>query len=213
MKISKYQLMLAGSLLLIVLVFIIAATMKRKSEVSEVLPIFGMDDSTFKPPVVKDFHLTNQAGVSITQNDVKNHIYVTNFFFAKCQGICPAMNKQLSRVYEKYRGNKEILFLSHSVKPDDDSVPALAEYAKLYNANPSQWWFLTGDKKQIYDLARYSYMASLSEGNGGPDDFVHTQMLTLVDKDKHLRGFYDGLDTAEVNKLIVDIQILLKEYH
>ncbi len=212
MKITKYRLMLFGSLLAIVIVFIIAANMARKNNTSDLLPIFGMDDSTLKPPVVKDFDLVNQLGVKITQKDVKDHIYVTNFFFVKCVGICPAMNSQMARVYEIYKGNKEILFLSHSVKPGEDSVSVLNEYSKLYHADPKQWWFLTGEKKQIYDLARYSYMASLSEGNGGPDDFVHTQMLTLVDKDKHLRGFYDGLDSTEVNKLISDIKILLQEY-
>lgn len=212
MKITKYRLMLFGSLLAIVIVFIIAANMARKNNTSDLLPIFGMDDSTLKPPVVHDFNLVNQLGVNITQNDVKDHIYVTNFFFVKCVGICPTMNNQMARVYEKYKGNKEILFLSHSVKPSEDSVSVLNEYSKLYQADPKQWWFLTGEKKQIYNLARNSYMASLSEGNGGPDDFVHTQMLTLVDKDKHLRGFYDGLDSAEVNRLISDITILLKEY-
>lgn len=204
--------MLFGSLLAIVIVFIVAANMARKNNTSDLLPIFGMDDSTLKPPVVKDFSLINQSGITITQKNLKDHIYVTNFFFAKCQGICPTMNNQMARVYDAYKGNKDILFLSHSVKPDEDSVSVLNEYSKLYNADPLQWWFLTGNKKQIYDLARYSYMASLTEGNGGADDFVHTQMLTLVDKDKHLRGFYDGLDSIEVDKLISDIQILLQEY-
>jgi protein SCO1 len=211
---TRYRLMLVGSILLIIAVFVIAINLAQKKRAQqELLPVYGLDEETLKAKIVSDFSLINQNGEVITQKNVADHIYITNFFFAKCQGICPSMNANLLKVYLRYKGDKEVLFLSHSVKPEEDSVPALNDYAKRYNADPSQWWFLTGDKKQIYGLARNSYLASISEGDGGPDDFVHTQMLTLVDKERRLRGFYDGLDSLQVNQLISDVQRLLNEYH
>ncbi len=207
---SKFGWRITATLIVIMAAFIGGAYLIQVRN-KKVLPIYGIDQETLKPPVVKDFSLMNQEGKTITLKDCDGHVFVANFFFAKCQGICPSMNHQLSRVYEKFKGNNQVLFLSYSVKPAEDSVLALREYARLYNADASQWWFLTGDKKMIYDLARNSYMASISEGDGGPDDFVHTQMLTLVDKNKHLRGFYDGLDSTQVNQLMTDIDVLLAE--
>ena len=195
----------------VMMVFVGVAYYMNSQQKTAVLPVYGFDQEKMKAHVVSDFSLWNQEGKIITQSDVKNHIYIANFFFANCKGICPSMNHQLSRVYEKYKGNREILFLSHTVKPEEDSVPALREYAKLYSASSDQWWFLTGDKKKIYDLARNSYLASISQGDGGANDFVHTQLLTLIDKNRQIRGIYDGLDTVQVNQLITDINILLQE--
>lgn len=196
---------------MIMVVFIGVAYYMNSKQKTSVLPVYGFDQEKLKAHTVSDFSLLNQDGKTITQNDTKNHIYIANFFFANCKGICPSMNHNLSKVYEHYKGAKDILFLSHSVKPDEDSVAALHEYAKLYAANSNQWWFLTGDKKKIYDLARNSYLASISQGDGGADDFVHTQLLTLIDKNRQIRGIYDGLDSVQINQLITDINILLQE--
>ncbi|CAN5408553.1 hypothetical protein BH11BAC2_BH11BAC2_26310 [soil metagenome] len=208
---NKQRWMIAGSLFLIISVFIAAAYQMNKDKKGPVLPVYGWDEKTMKTHTVGDFSLINQDGKTITQNDIAGHIYVANFFFATCKGICPLMNSQLSRVYQAYKTNDKVLFLSHTVKPEEDSVPALKAYSKLFDADASRWWFLTGDKKQIYNLARNDYLASISEGNGGPDDFVHTQLLLLIDTQHRIRGFYDGLDSVQVTQLIGDVNRLLSE--
>ncbi|MBI3509528.1 MAG: SCO family protein [Bacteroidetes bacterium] len=162
--------------------------------------------------VVYDFSLTDQSGKIITRADFKNSICVVNFFFTSCKGICPHMNDQMGRVYAKYKGNKEVQFISHTVNPERDSVPVLAAYAAQRNADETQWHFVTGDKKELYDLARRSYLISDTKGDGGKEDFVHSQNFALVDKTGHIRGLYDGLDPNEVNRLMVDIDVLLNEY-
>ncbi len=199
------------AIVLIMAVFVGVAYYMNSGQKAKTLPVYGFDQEKMKPHTVADFSLVNQDGVVITQKEIANHIYVANFFFAQCKGICPSMNHQLSRVYAQYKNSPDVLFLSHSVKPQEDSVPALHEYAKLYEADPKHWWFLTGDKKKIYDLARTSYLASISQGDGGAEDFVHTQLLTLIDKNRQIRGIYDGLDSTQVNQLITDINILLQE--
>ena len=162
--------------------------------------------------LVTDFLLQDQTGKTYTRADFSNSISVVDFFFARCKGICPRMNSQMERVYTKYKGNKEVQFLSHTVNPENDSVPVLAEYAQRFHADPSQWHFFTGDKPQLYDLARKSYLISDTNGDGGKEDFVHSQNFALIDKAGHIRGIYDGTDSVEVNRLMLEIDILLGEY-
>ena len=161
---------------------------------------------------IADFELINQDGEIFSQNDLKGKYYVTDFFFTTCPSICPDMSSQLQRVQKAYFENDEFLIVSHSVTPEIDSVKVLKEYAELYEANPKKWIFLTGDKKVIYDLARKSYFAATTEGDGGIDDFIHTENFVLVDKEKRIRGFYDGTSKESVNQLIIDIEILAQEY-
>jgi protein SCO1/2 len=122
------------------------------------------------------------------------------------------MSSQLVRVQEAYKDNKDFMIVSHSVTPEIDTPQVLLEYGKRYEADFDQWVFLTGDKKQIYDLARKSYFAATTEGDGGPDDFIHTENFVLVDKEKRIRGFYDGTDPESVDQLITDLEILAQEY-
>lgn len=175
------------------------------------LPVYGEknDDSTFH--TIADWKLTDQNGNTISQNDFKDKIYVADFFFTTCEGICPKMSNQLERVAQLFKSNDRIQFLSHTVKPQEDSISVLKEYALEHNADDKQWHFVTGDKKVIYELARKSYLSSVTEGNGGPDDFVHTQFFTLIDTEKRIRGFYDGTDSTDVNKMIDDIYTLMNE--
>ena len=175
------------------------------------LPVYGEknDDSTFH--TIADWKLTDQNGNTISQNDFKDKIYVADFFFTTCEGICPKMSNQLERVAQLFKSNDHIQFLSHTVKPQEDSISVLKEYALEHNADDKQWHFVTGDKKVIYELARKSYLSSVTEGNGGPDDFVHTQFFTLIDTEKRIRGFYDGTDSTDVNKMIDDIYTLMNE--
>lgn len=182
---------------------------ERKVELE--LPVYGEknDDSTFHS--IQDWKLIDQNGKEISNHDLEGKIYVADFFFTTCQGICPKMSNQMERVSEKFRGNYDVHFLSHTVKPSEDSVSVLKAYADEHHADDKQWHFVTGDKKQIYELARKSYLSSVTEGDGGPDDFVHTQFFTLIDGKRRIRGFYDGTDSTEVNKLIDDIFTLTGE--
>jgi len=116
------------------------------------------------------------------------------------------------RVYEEFNENNDILLLSHTVMPEEDSVPVLKEYANKFNISSEKWKLVTGDKKHIYDLARKTYFAAVTEGDGGVDDFIHTENFVLVDKEKRLRGFYDGTSKKDVDRLIKDIYTLLAEY-
>lgn len=160
---------------------------------------------------ISDFDLTDQFGGHFTMADVGHRIIVADFFFTTCATICPKMTNQMERVQEAYKDEDRLLLLSHSVTPEMDSVPVLAAYAASHRADPDRWRFLTGDRRQIYALARKSYFAAMDEGDGGPDDFVHTENFVLVDPQRRIRGFYDGTSTADVDRLIGDIAKLLKE--
>lgn len=176
-----------------------------------VLPIYGPPGEDGSGHYISDFSFTDQEGKIFTQNDLKGKIYVADFFFAKCEGICPIMSNQMEKAYLKFKGNDKVSFLSHTVKPEEDSVEVLKEYADRHGANSSQWKFLTGDKKELYKMARESYLVTVSEGDGSAEDFVHTQFFALVDPQRRIRGYYDGTDSLDVDKLIVDLDVLLKE--
>lgn len=196
------------SLALIAAVILLAQCQSKRTV--RYLPILGINkyDSIKKDTnyhTVADFKLTDQFGQTVTADTFKNKIYVANFFFATCPGICKQMNNELERVEKAFANNNKVKFVSHTVTPDQDSVPVLAQYALLHDAIPYQWYFLTGDKKQILDLAIHSY---LLETDGY---LVHSQNLTLVDTHRHLRGVYSGTVPADVDRLIKDISVLLKE--
>jgi len=159
-----------------------------------------------------NFNLIDQEGNTITQDYFKGKIFITDFFFVTCPTICPKMATQMGRVYDEFKDHENILLLSHTVMPEKDSVPVLKEYSDKLGVDAKKWKFVTGDKKQIYDLARKTYFAAVTEGDGGIDDFIHTENFVLVDKEKRLRGFYDGTSEKDVNRLIEDIYTLLSEY-
>ncbi len=161
---------------------------------------------------VGDFALTNQLGDTITQTSFKDKIYVADFFFTTCQSICIDMAKSMQTLQKEYLNDPEIMLLSHSVTPEIDDVKQLQKYAKEKGVKPEKWQLVTGDKKQIYKLAREHYLASKTEGDGGPYDLVHTENFVLVDKEKRIRGFYDGTNPEEIEDLIEDISILKLEY-
>jgi protein SCO1/2 len=162
---------------------------------------------------ISHFKLINQLGDTITEKNFENKIYVADFFFTRCGSICPKMTKQMGRAAEALKEENDVMFLSHSVTPVMDSVPVLAEYAELYGADPEQWMLVTGDKKQIYDLARKFYFAVTTEGEGDETDFIHTENFVLIDKEKRIRGFYDGTSEKDVDRLIGDIEILIASYN
>lgn len=171
----------------------------------------GNTDTTYH--TVQDFNFVNQDGKTVTQKHLDGSVYVADFFFTTCHSICPVMSTQMERIYTKFKGNPEVKFLSHTVDPEIDTVEQLKAYALKYNADSGQWLFVTGDKKQLYEIARTGYFLDAQEGDGGPDDFIHTQNFALIDKDKRIRGYYNGIDSSDVEQLMKDIDLLLKEYH
>lgn len=160
---------------------------------------------------IAEFELTNQDGKMITKRDFEGKIYVADFFFTRCQTICPIMAMNMKDLQEHYRNDDDLKFLSHSVTPVMDSVPVLKAYAEKNGAIEGKWEITTGEKKHIYELARKSYFAVLDEGDGGDQDFIHTEQFVLVDRSGRIRGFYDGTEREEMQRLIDDIEILKKE--
>ncbi len=157
---------------------------------------------------VLDFKLINQNGDTITQEDYKDKIYVADFFFTRCMTICPVMTNNIAKLQDVFINDDDIKFLSHSVTPVMDSVPVLKEYAIKKGVIDGKWNITTGTKKHIYDLARKSYFAVLDEGDGGLQDFIHTENFILVDKKRQIRGFYDGTDNDDIQRLIEDVKLL-----
>ena len=161
---------------------------------------------------ISDFNLTNQNGKEITQANYKDKIYVADFFFTTCQDICPVMTKNMYQLQEELKNDNEILLLSHTVIPEVDTVEQLKEYAIENNVDDSKWNLVTGDKKQIYELARKSYLA-VEDSNFNEFDMIHTENFMLIDKEKQIRGFYDGTNSEEINRLLKDIEILKQSYN
>ena len=158
---------------------------------------------------ISDFELTNQNGQKITQEFYSNKIYVADFFFTTCQDICPIMTKNMYKLQEELKNDNDILFLSHTVIPEVDTVEQLKKYAIENNVDDSKWNLVTGEKKQIYDLARKSYLA-VEDAEYGKFDMIHTENFMLIDKQRQIRGFYDGTNDEEIEQLISDIKILKK---
>ncbi|MBT4869801.1 MAG: SCO family protein [Polaribacter sp.] len=160
---------------------------------------------------IADFNLINQNGKKITNKDYEGKIYIADFFFTRCQNICIAMAYNMSELQEFYKNDTDIMFLSHSVTPLIDSVSVLKEYALNKGVIDGKWNVTTGKKKHIYELARKSYFAVLDEGNGDENDFIHTEQFILVDKKRRIRGYYDGTNDQEMEKLKEDIVFLKEE--
>lgn len=161
---------------------------------------------------IADFSLINQNGDTITNKNYEGKIYIADFFFTRCKTICIAMAYNMSELQEFYKNDSDIMFLSHSVTPVIDSVSVLKAYAENKGVIDGKWNVTTGPKKHIYELARKSYFAVLDEGNGDENDFIHTEQFVLVDKDRRIRGYYDGTEKKDMKKVIADITLLKEEY-
>ena len=140
---------------------------------------------------IADFSLVNQNGETVTQDDYKDKIYVADFFFTTCQTICPIMTDNMVVIQEQLKEYQDVLLLSHSVTPEIDTVAQLKRYALEKGVIDSKWNLVTGDKKQIYRLARKSYLAVKEDGDGGPHDMIHTENFILIDKKRRIRGLYE----------------------
>ena len=161
---------------------------------------------------IANFSLTNQNGNRISQRDYQGKIYVADFFFTTCPSICPIMTNNMAYIQSKIMDDPQVKLLSFSVTPEIDSVPQLKKYALEKGVNDKKWNLLTGEKKEIYTLARKSYFVVKEDGDGGPHDMIHTENFVLVDPEKRIRGYYDGTDKAAMENLLADLKTLKEEY-
>jgi protein SCO1/2 len=171
----------------------------------------GVDGKDTIYHTVQSFSFVNQYHDTVSEKTIENKIYVADFFFATCQSICPKMSSQLVHVQNAFKSDKNVLILSHTVNPSNDSVEVLNGYAQTYGAAKNKWHLLTGNKKEIYDMARYSYLVNALEDDGTAEGFLHSELFILVDAQKRIRGMYDGTDSVAVLKLISDIKLLKQE--
>lgn len=217
---SKYKFF---GIVLLCLSVIIIFLMYRALTPKERLPIYQpamvnpeLVDSTLfdkkKYHTIADFELVNQNGELVSEKNYENKIYVADFFFTTCPSICPIMTKNMGEIQQSILDDEDVLLLSHSVTPKIDSVAQLKKYAVEKGVIDKKWNLVTGDKKQIYELARKSYFAVTNDGDGGPFDMIHTENFILVDKERRIRGFYDGTDRESISKLLDDIKILKESY-
>lgn len=217
---ARYRLFLIffGAISVVILVLFYQALNPKR-----VLPIyqpaavsFELVDSTLqhikKYHKIADFKLTNQNGKTITQKEYADHIYIADFFFTTCPSICPIMTNNMGKLQQHFQKDDHVKLLSFSVTPDIDSVAQLKKYAIEKGVNDQKWNLLTGDKKQIYSLARKSYFVVKNDGDGGPFDMIHTENFVLVDPDKRIRGYYDGTSDSAMQTLKEDLAILEEEY-
>lgn len=218
LKLNRYN-------LLIFLAFTIIGCKKSEKEVEsrvETLPYYN--EASFTPKWLNNvedletfhkvpfFNLIDQNGESVTGQTFKEKIYVTDFFFTTCPGICPKMTENMALVQEAFKDDPEVLLLSHSVTPETDSVQVLKTYAENKGAISNKWYLVTGDRKQIYDLGRKTYFVEQDLGQEkDEDEFLHSENFVLIDKNKHIRGIYNGLNATAVQQLIADIKTLEKE--
>jgi protein SCO1 len=183
-----------------------------------VLPVYGekkavgneVRDTIYH--TIQPFYFTNQYNEAVTEKTIEGKIYVADFFFATCQSICPQMSSQLVTVQKAFIQDDSVLILSHTVNPLHDTVAVLNGYAQSYGAVKNKWHFLTGTKKEIYAMAKKSYLVNALEDDGTPEGFLHSELFLLIDSKKRIRGMYDGTDSVAVAKLIADIKLLKVEY-
>lgn len=161
---------------------------------------------------VKGFSLYNADSILVSEKIMEDKIAVADFFFTNCQTICPKMTLQMMRVQHAFKDDPDVVIMSFTVDPLNDVPSVLKAYGEKHNAISGKWHFITGSKDSIYDLARHSYFVTAMEGDGVVDDFVHSEQVVLIDKEKHIRGFYDGTEPTEINKLIEDIKVLRSNY-
>jgi protein SCO1 len=204
MKISRKARFYILFFILLFLAFYFALT--------RIIPGYG----EVKMPVlsyVQPFSFINQDGRTITEKDISGKVYVAEYFFTTCRGICPMMNNNLKRVYAQFRQEPDFRILSHTVDPETDSVERMKHYADSLGADSKNWWFVTGRKDSLYHAARSSYLLDDPKNNNinVSEQFIHTQFFALVDRSGRVRRIYDGLKNEEIQALMEDIPRLLKE--
>jgi len=160
---------------------------------------------------IPDFQFVDQDSSLITEETVKDKIYVADFFFTSCPTICPTMKREMLRVYDEFIDNENVLLLSHSIDPEFDTVNVLHNYASRLGVKSSKWHFLTGDKEKIYEIGQRSYLVTAGEDDSAPGGYIHSGAFILVDKNRRIRGVYDGTKSDKVDELMQDMNKLLAE--
>ena len=207
-----------ANLLLLLATVITTACSSGAEQTDDTLPVLGRkyyDEATQDTVyhTVSNFSFVNQDSAEVTPATFDDKIYVTDFFFTSCPTICPVMKKQMLRVYDQFKDNDEVAILSHTIDPEYDTVGLLRDYAERLGVTSSSWQFVTGEKDSIYSIALKSYMVTADEEESAPGGFVHSGAFILVDKDKRIRGMYDGTVPEQVDVMINDMRRLLKEYN
>jgi protein SCO1 len=178
------------------------------------LPVYGPAtevNGEYIEHTIPNFEMLNQSGRKVSLGEIEGHVAVVNFFFTSCPTICPKMMRNMQRVQELYLDDDNVSLLSFTVDPKRDTPSKLKAYAEKYHIVESKWSLLTGDKKEIYSLARNGFYLTASQGDGGDYDFIHSENLVLIDRQKRLRGYYEGTDTDAVDQLINDIAKLKRD--
>ena len=163
-------------------------------------------------PTIPDFSFTNQDKQTVTQADFKNKVYVADFFFVTCPTICPIMKKNMLTVYKEFKDNPDVKILSHTIDPEHDNPDVLKQYATDLGVAGTMWQFVTGDREKIYDIGQKHYMVSAMEDSSQAGGYIHSGAFVLIDKERHIRGMYDGTTEEGTKKLMRDMKILLEEY-
>lgn len=178
------------------------------------LPIIGRPILAGQDTVhatVKPFSFVSQDSTQVTEKTFDNRLYVADFIFLSCTSICPVMTHEMEKVYDVYKTNPNVLFLSHTIDPENDTIPRLKEFANALGIDDHKWFFVTGNKDSIYSMAENSYYATAYPDKNTPGSYIHSGGLLLVDIHKHIRGVYDGTNPKETERLIADIKTLLNE--
>lgn len=185
------------------------------TEKADRLPIFGQREVVGTDTIyhtIADFEFVDQDSTLVTDETFKDQIYVADFFFTSCRTICPIMKTQMLRVYEATAAMPDVKLLSHTIDPEYDTVALLHDFANRLGVSSDRWHFVTGIKDSIYKIAQTSYFATAMEDKSEPDGFIHSGAFLLIDKERRIRGKYDGTKEEEVNRLIADIKRVRKEY-
>ena len=161
---------------------------------------------------IPSFKFINQDSVTVTDKDFDNVVYVADFFFTSCTSICPVMHRNMLKVYDAYKNNPEVKILSHSIDSKYDTPSVMKKYAGKLGVTGNQWQFVNGPHDEIYSIAAKNYLVSVEEDGNDPQNYIHQGWFVLIDKQKRLRGAYDGTNPQQVDQLIKDIQVLLNEY-
>lgn len=161
---------------------------------------------------IPSFSFTDQSGTNLTEKDLAGKMYVANFFFTSCPGICKRLTNNVMLIQQAFLNDTSLKIVSHSVAPETDSVPKLMQYAQQYGIDNKQWHLLTGNRNELYALARRAYFADEDLGvQQAENDFLHTENVLLIDKQRRIRGIYKGTSSTDMQNLIHDIHLLKKE--
>lgn len=163
-------------------------------------------------PTIPDFSFTNQDGKTVTQEDVEEKIYIADFFFVTCPTICPIMKKNMLEVYKAYKDSPDVRIISHTIDPEHDTPAVLKQYAQDIGVTGDTWQFVTGDRDKIYEIGERHYLVTAKADSTAPGGYIHSGAFVLIDKEKHIRGMYDGTTEEGTKKLINDVRTLQAEY-